>query len=312
MEKNTQTQRIISVLNEELSIRNWMEGFLLDCRARNLSKGTISFYKKKLKIFLQFCDNRFIPELEQITSQFIREYIIWLENEGHNAGGCHAYYRALKAFMKWYERETESDNWRNPIDRVRGPKVNLGPLEPAKIGDIKKMLEVCGNDFFGLRDKLILLVLMDTGARASELINLNIEDINPVTGVLAIRNGKGGKFRNTYLGRKSRKALRKYLKLLKDNNGPLFLNRYSERIAYDGLRGIMERLANRAGVEKPSIHSFRRYFALEMLRNGVDVFSLQILMGHSDIQILRRYLKQTSQDTLKAHIKGSPVDNWRL
>ena len=75
MEKNTQTQRIISVLNEELSIRNWMEGFLLDCRARNLSKGTISFYKKKLKIFLQFCDNRFIPELEQITSQFIREFV---------------------------------------------------------------------------------------------------------------------------------------------------------------------------------------------------------------------------------------------
>ncbi len=105
---------------------------------------------------------------------------------------------------------------------------------------------------------------MDTGARASELINLYIKDINPVTGVMVIKNGKGGKSRNAYLGRKSRRALRKYLKLLKDNYGPLFLNRYSERIAYDGLRGIMERLAKRAGVQKPSIHSFRRYWEIKI------------------------------------------------
>ncbi len=193
MEKDTQTQRIISVLNEELSIRNWMEGFLLDCRARNLSKGSISFYQKKLKVFLRFCDSRIISEIENISSQFIREYIIWLENKGHNAGGCHAFYRALKAFLKWYERETELDNWKNPINRVRAPKVNLEPLDPVKIEDIKNMLDVCGNDFYGVRDKLIILVLIDTGARASELINLNIKDINPVTGIIVIRNGKAGK-----------------------------------------------------------------------------------------------------------------------
>ena len=308
MEKVTQTQRIISVVNENDSIRSWMEGFILDCQARNLSKGTISFYKKKLQNFLQYCDINFVSEIGDISSQLIRGYIIWLDEQGHNPGGCHSFYRALKAFLKWYECETEQNDWRNPIDRVKGPKVNLGPLEPAKSEDLKQLLTVCGNDFFGVRDKLILLVLMDTGLRASELINLNIEDINPVTGVMVIKNGKGGKSRIAYLGRKSRQALRQYLKSLKKEEGPLYLNRYGERIAYDGLRGIIKRLANQVGIESPTIHSFRRYFALEMLRNGVDVFSLQILMGHADIQVLRRYLKQTNQDTLRAHIKGSPVD----
>jgi integrase/recombinase XerD len=74
----------------------------------------------------------------------------------------------------------------------------------------------------------------------------------------------------------------------------------------------MRRLADRADLPTPSIHSFRRYFALEMLRSGVDVFSLQLLMGHADIQVLRRYLKQTNNDTFEAHLKGSPVDKYKI
>ena len=285
-----------------------MEGFILDCQSKNLSSGTIKFYRNKLKNFLEFCDLRFISSIQEITPHFLREYILWLESNGHNPGGCHAFYRTIKAFLKWYECETDVDSWKNPINKVKGPKVKIEPLEPVKIETIKSMLDVCGNDFYGLRDKAIILMLMDTGLRASELIDLNIEDVNPVTGVVVIRKGKGGKFRIAYLGKKSRQTLRKYLKVRVDNTDPLFINRYGERLAYDGLRGIMSRLSSRTGVDKQSIHSFRRYFALEMLRNGVDIFSLQLLMGHSDIQILRRYLKQTNQDAYKAHIKGSPVD----
>jgi integrase/recombinase XerD len=134
--------------------------------------------------------------------------------------------------------ENDLDNWTNPINRVRGPKVSLKPLEPARAEDIKKLLSICGNDFYGLRDKAIILVLMDTGLRASELIDLNIEDVNPVTGVTVIRNGKGGKFRIAYLGKKSRQALRQYLKSQNAKEGSLFINRYDERIAYDSLRGL--------------------------------------------------------------------------
>ena len=85
-----------------------------------------------------------------------------------------------------------------------------------------------------------------------------------------------------------------------------------ERLGYSGLRLKLQRRAQKAGVAHQPPHSFRRYFTLEMLRNGVDVFSLQLLMGHADIQVLRRYLKQVNQGLLEVHRKASPVDNWRL
>ena len=74
----------------------------------------------------------------------------------------------------------------------------------------------------------------------------------------------------------------------------------------------MHRRAETAGLKEPSLHSFRRAFAINMLRAGVDIYSLQELMGHADLQVLRRYLKQTNDDIAQAHRIGSPVDNNRL
>jgi len=114
-------------------------------------------------------------------------------------------------------------------------------------------------------------------------------------------------------GRKSRKALRAYLRFKTDANpnSPLWLNRYKENLTYETLRSMLKRRAKHAGVPVPMPHSFRRLFALEMLRAGVDIYSLQLLMGHSDLAILRRYLKQTDGDLKNAHAKGSPMDNLK-
>ena len=115
-----------------------------------------------------------------------------------------------------------------------------------------------------------------------------------------------------YLGKKSRIALRTYLNCLKNFNGPLFIGIHGERLTYTGLRMILRRRANSAKVPYQSPHSFRRLFALEMLRNGTDVFSLQLLMGHADLQILRRYLKQVGSDLQEVHHRASPVDRSRI
>jgi len=77
------------------------------------------------------------------------------------------------------------------------------------------------------------------------------------------------------------------------------------------LYAILTRRAKLADVKAPSLHSFRRAFAINMLREGVDVFSLQKLMGHADLQVLRQYLTQTTEDIAQAHRLGSPVDNNR-
>jgi site-specific recombinase XerD len=164
----------------------------------------------------------------------------------------------------------------------------------------------------GDRDKAMLLCLLDTGARASEFLAMNLEDLNNARGTILIRQGKGSKPREVYLGKKSRAAIRKYLKGRKDKDRALWVThpRYgSGKLSYDGLREVLTRRAASAQVEEPTLHDFRRAFALAMLRNGTDIYTLAKLMGHEGITVLSRYLKQTYQDTEAAHRRAGPVDN---
>ena len=115
-----------------------------------------------------------------------------------------------------------------------------------------------------------------------------------------------------FLGKKSRRIVRVYLRTRRDEGNSFWITKGGERLTYWGLREIIRRCATRAEVKIPTIHSFRRAFALNMLRAGVDIFSLQKLMGHADLQVLRRYLAQTTEDIAQAHRLGSPVDNYNI
>ncbi len=301
-------QRIISVF----SILEWAEAFIIDRKSRGLSPNTISFHRKKLEKFLKYCEIYQIHDIQEIEAKHIREYILWLEDKGHNKGGVHAHFRVLRSFLYWYEMKNDLPDWANPIQKVKVKKPRQEPLEPADIKAVKAMLDVCGNDFTGIRDRLILLILLDTSLRASELLALNFDNVNPITGTLQIMHGKGDKFRVVYLGKKSRIALRSYYRGIKRLHDALIIGVHDERLTYTGLRLLLKRRANKAGVAYQSPHSFRRLFALTMLRNGIDVFSLQLLMGHEDLQMLRRYLKQAGSDLQEAHNQASPVDKWKL
>lgn len=159
----------------------------------------------------------------------------------------------------------------------------------------------------------ILLTLIDTGIRASELLQLDIDDFNPVQGSLLIRHGKGDKTRTVYAGKKARKTIHSYLAHREDDTDALFVSMdTSTRLTYSGLRWIVLNCSKAARIKMRGIHTFRRLYALTMLRNGVDVITLSRLMGHSDLQVLKRYLAQTDDDLREAHIRASPVDNARL
>jgi len=201
---------------------------------------------------------------------------------------------------------------------VKAPRVGIEPLEPVAINVVEKLIDTCkGNDLLTLRDKSLLLFLLDSGARASEVCALDINDIDAVTGSAMIRNGKGRKPRIVFLGQKTRKAIRTYLKIRNENEyfrtqKALWITREAERLTYWGLNLMLKRRSELAEVEKPELHDFRRAFALNFLRNGGDIYTLQKLMGHSDLQVMRRYLAQTTEDLQVAHNKFSPVDNSRL
>lgn len=295
-------------------IYTWLEAFLVDRKAQNMARGTLYFYREKLKLFSAYCDAQAVTNIGQVTPDILRRWLLHLQERGHNPGGVHAAFRALRAFLLWFEEETEPDGWKNPIRKVKAPRVPTEPLAPVELDTVKALLATCtGNAFTALRDRALLLFLLDTGARAGEVCALNLSDIDLMAGSVLIRQGKGRKPRTVYMGQKTRRALRAYLKARADNNPALWVTDDSGRLSYWALNLILVRRAKLAKVEKPGLHDFRRAFALNFLRNNPgEIYSLQKLMGHADLQVLRRYLAQTDQDIQAAHRRGSPVDNGGL
>jgi len=285
--------------------------FLIDRRARGLSRRTIQYYREKLSPFLRHCAGRGINDVAEITARQVRSFLLVLA-ETHNPGGIHGHYRAVRAFLNWWEMEVEPTGWANPMAKVRAPKVREEPLPPVVLGDLRAMLRTCQRrTFAGDRDRALLMFLLDTGVRRAEMCALNIQDMNLVTGTIVIRRGKGGKGRTTFVGAKTKRALAAYLRHrpgVRDIE-PLWATVRGTRLSYAGLREIVRRRAKRADVPAPSLHAFRRAFALLSLRAGANVYTLQRLMGHSNVSVLARYLALVEDDLRRAHETAGPVDH---
>ena len=305
----SQDQGLIT-LSQQDYLPIMVESFLIDRRSQGLSPDTIELYTKKLQYFQKYCERQALTQISQLTADFIRRYLLEL-SETHNPGGVHACFRPLRTMLYWIEEEEIMPaNWKNPIRRVKAPKLPTDPIEPIQIEEIHQLLKTCQSNYSGVRDKAMMLGLLDTGARAKEFLNINLEDVDMATGAVVIRQGKGRKPRMVFLGRKTIRAIRRYLHYRHDNYPALWVSIHGERMTYAALRCLLRRRAEKIGMKSiPTPHDFRRAFALVMLRNGVDIFALQKLMGHSDLQILRRYLAQTNQDIHTAHMRGSPVDS---
>ncbi len=306
-----QTSTPKTVLSD--SLEKWSKAFISDRKTQQFSKHTIKFYNVELKRFQAYCDDQAIYQVEKITSDMLRSYLLYLGETGRNPGGINAGYRAVKTFLIWYENEVEPVNWKNPIRKLRGPKTPTRALEPVGLEDVNRLLETCqGNSLIDLRDRAILLFLLDTGLRAFELCALDLVDVDPIQGDVKVHSGKGSKARLCMIGKRTRKAVRQYARERMDSCQALWVTDNGERLTYWGLNQMIRRRSKRAGIQKPGLHDFRRAFALNSLRAGMDVFSLQKLLGHSDLSVMRRYLAQNDDDIREAHTKASPVDNAGL
>lgn len=284
--------------------------FLLDRKAQNLTKKTLDFYRMNLQKFIEWCDTQAVKTVTELSPDLLRGFFIAMSERGHNAGGVRALYRTVRVFVRWYALEFEPLEWRDPLRKVKMPKADEDPLEPVTLETVRAMIDTCTRgQFTGERDRAILLFLLDTGVRAGELLALDKQDADILTGDILIRKSKSRKPRTVFVGRTARRALRAYLKLRDDMARALFVTDEGERLRMAGLRQIMVRRAKRAGVSIPPLHSFRRAFAVAMWRAGVDLLTIARLLGHADITILERYIKQTSEDLRGSHERGSPGDS---
>jgi len=162
--------------------------------------GTLAFYRNGLALFLNFCDTQVIKTLDELTPDSLRQYLFSLESSGHNPGGIHAYFRAVRTFLNWWEQEYEPEGWKNPIRKVKAPKLAQELLQPVSRDDFESLLATCDKDtWHGARDRAIFLTLLDSGLRASELTALNLTDLESSTGTLEVRRGKGRKPRVAFV-----------------------------------------------------------------------------------------------------------------
>jgi len=240
-------------------IEQEITAFLIDRQARGLSPSTIEYYREKLATFRAYCIAQGVSSLYAVTARLMRSFLLALF-ETHNPGGVHGHYRAVRAFLNWWEMEVEPAGWANPMRKVRAPKVRQEPLPPVVLEDLRAMLRTCERKTFaGDRDRALLMLLLDTGVRRAEMCALNTEDVNLCTGEALVRRGKGGKPRAVFFGLLSRSALTAYLAHLpsRDRLAPLWATCQGTRLTYSGLREIIRRRAKRAGVRVPSLYAFR-------------------------------------------------------
>jgi integrase/recombinase XerD len=307
METKQVNQWLNKLTNQDDYLPVWIEYFLKDRKSQSMAKGTLYFYKKKLELLVKFCDTQAVTRLSQIDPNFIRNYMLWLQERGNNIGGQHQCYRTLKTLLYFWMNEVEPD-YKNPFTKTKPPKLANEPLIPVTLDDVKSLLDTCkAGTFIGERNKSLVLCLLETGIRANELLSIDLDDIS-LLGEILIKQAKGGKFRTVFLGKKTRQALRKYLKLRDDSSQALFVNKSGERLTYFGLREIIRRMSKQAGINKPpSLHSFRRAFCLNQLQNNVPETTIARLMGHSSTILIARYAKQTKRDLREQFV--SAVDD---
>ena len=296
--ENNQRIRLVSLPAIETDVRD----FLIDRQARGLSPRTVAWYADKLQIVQRILASYGIQQIDEIRPTTVRRLLLELADT-HNQGGVHGVYRALRAWLNWWEAETESQGWTNPMRKVQPPRVDLPPLEPVSLDDLRAMLATCDRSFYGARDRALLLFLLDSGCRRAEFQALDVGHVNLTTGAVLILRGKGGRARTTFIGAKTRRALLRYLRLRPNvaDTEPLWATVEGSRLSYQGLREVLRRRARRASVSEPSLHAFRRGFAIAALRNGADLITLQRLLGHASLAVLSRYLRQVDDDLQAAH-----------
>lgn len=162
-----------------------------------------------------------------------------------------------------------------------------------------------------LRDRAIVLILLDTGLRAGELCRLLMPDINLDTGEIHVRpfgSGRKTHSRTVYIQKQARSSLWKYRASM-SSSGPAFLSTANLPLNRGSLYHLVETLGDRAGVDAYP-HKFRHTFAIQYLRNGGDIFTLQRLLGHASLEMVKRYLALADNDAASVHRSASPVDNW--
>lgn len=289
------------------------QNFLYHLRVKRRSPATIRYYQVTQRTLEQFLREQGLQsEVEALTVSHLRAFLLSLEEKGLGPGGIHAHGRAVKALFNWATAEELID--RNPARRLSLPSLPRERLPTVTTEHLKQLLIACKASDRPLRDTAMVLTLFDTGIRLQELTDLNLENLLLDRGLLRVM-GKGSKERLVPIGVKAMQAVTAYLRRERKPSHTgvksVFLSRSGMKLTKSGVGIRLAKMGKVKGIAREDCapHAFRRGFAVEFLRNGGNVFTLQQLMGHTSLEMTRRYVNFLDDDLKAAHLRFSPVDN---
>lgn len=292
---------------------NTAENAFLDyCKSKNLSTNTISYYYYRLNAFRQYLEiNQVVETPLNLTPQTIRAFLI-SEAEKHTATTSQHSYSSLRSFYSWMELDGFID--RNPMLKVSKPKRRRTLIETFSNEQLVIMIDSCEpKTFIGIRDRAFLLLILDSAIRISELCSLKQADISWVDNRAKVV-GKGDVERNVCFSATTAEALRLYVarrNSQKVGHDFLFVSIAGKAMGRNALTIIMRDRCTKAGITgvRCTPHTLRHTAAVNFIRNGGNAFELQKLLGHTTLEMTKKYVNLADTDLRKAHNIASPVEN---
>jgi site-specific recombinase XerD len=308
-------------MKSRITFSDAVNGFLMASEARHLSPNTINDYLNTYRKFQAFLNDD--PPIAGISA---REVEAFLATQVVSKKTVLNYHTGLSALWTWAIKEQlVKTHILHQVARARPEKRSISPYSEE---DVRAMLGVlkAARSYTrpgkqesthslpnAVRNRAIILMLLDTGVRASELCELKIHQVDVRNKRMTVF-GKGSKERTIPFSARTAQALWHYLALRKEADAGDYLisTVTGGEINRNDLLKTLERIGVRAGVSGVTVHRFRHTFAINYLRNGGDPWSLQMMLGHSTMEMVKNYLALAQADLEKNHKLASPVDNWRL
>lgn len=284
------------------SMAAWMRRHIAALETLHASDETVRARRGALAAFLQWCEERELQRPHEITKPILERYQRHLF-QARKANGQPLSLKGqalqidhVRRWFRWLVKHNHlPSNPASELERPRLPRQLLPePLEAHEVEAVLAQPDV--DDVQGLRDRAMLELLYSTGLRRAEAVHLTLYDIEPVRGIVRVRQGKGKKDRVVPIGERALAWLQRYLdasrtELVADTQEhALFLNRFGQRFHNAGLGHLVRRYIQAAGItKKGACHLFRHAMATQMLENGADVRYIQEMLGHANLDTTQIY-----------------------
>jgi len=272
---------------------------------RNASTHTLVNYKNDLRVFKDFLGELPIESVDYLT---LRKFLAHLKATQYAKTSIARKLACLRSFFKFLCREGHLKA--NPIKDLSTPKLDKKLPIFLDEDQVTKLLQSPDKDLAGLRDRAILETLYSTGIRVSELVGLNVSDVDFIGGVTKVK-GKGKKVRLSPIGDRALRSIGEYLKSRKtadkSSSKAVFLNKNNRRLTDRSIRRIVEKYIHKTSIKnKVSPHTLRHSFATHLLNRGADLRSVQELLGHMNLVTTQIYTHVTTDRLKTVYEKAHP------